>query len=332
MRVTNRLQTQTFIDQILGQQRELADLRAQVASGFKVAKASDDAGSAGTIVFFQNTLARLDENAKRMDYAENLLVQQESIIDNSSELMIRAKELANQASNEVYSPEQRRALAVEVFALRDAIVANANTRVLGRYIYGGSADDAPPYALTTPGYTVPVDPNDPAAQRYEFTTALGANNGRVARINDSEVMDVTSGGAFFQGAINALERLGRALEGYRTTPENSTTAPDLGGVAYVFPAEYTDQSAAIRNAMDQIDTAIATFSDERSTIGGRLNRIGQARALNGIIKENVETNRSGIQDADLAETASYLASLQNSYQALLSTGAQINRLSLLDFI
>jgi flagellar hook-associated protein 3 FlgL len=244
---------------------------------------------------------------------------------------VRAKELANQAANEVYSPEQRRALAVEVFALRDALVANANTRVLGRYIYGGSADNAEPYTLASPGYTNPAT-SDPAARRYVFTTALGADNGRVARINDSEVMDVTTGGSFFQGAINALERLGRALEGYRTTPELSTAAPNLGGVAYVFPGEYADQSAAIRDAMNQLDTAMTTFSDERSSLGGRLNRIAQARALNAIIKENVESNRSGIQDADLAETASNLASLQTGYQALLATGAQINRLSLLDFI
>lgn len=333
-RITSQYQNAQFIKQMFEQQNALANLRAQIASGYKVSRPSEAPGTAGTIVQFQQVLSRMKSHQDRMSYAENMLDQQETIISNAKDVMLRAKEIANQASNEVYSVEQRRQLAEEIWSLRDAIVNAGNTKVLGRYIYGGADDDDPPFDLNPNGpYANPTGASVPANRRYEFDYEFGSTTLRTVRITDDEIVSINSNGAnLFQPAIDALERLGRALEGYRTVPEVTTATPTLGGIAFNFPAEYHDQTGAITNALDQITASMNTLTAEESSIGARLNRISQAKELLATVFQTTEENRADLQDADIYSVSSQLSMMQTSFQALLASGSQINRLSLLDYI
>lgn len=310
----------------------MQSLREQVATGYKIINPSDAPGKAGTIVQFQNLINRLDRHKERISYAENMLTQQELVVSDAADLMVRAKELAQQVTNETYSVEQRRQLATEVWSIRDAMVAAGNTRVLGKYIYGGNDDDDPPFDLGPAPYTNPPGASVSANRHYIFDAEQGTANTRSVNITDDEILRVNTTGTIFNSAINSLERLGRALEGYRTTPEQSTSTPDLGGVAFTFPADYHAQTSALQNALDQIDTSKDAFITEQSDLGARMNRLTQARSLVDSVREATEKNRVDIQDADLAEVASNLSNLQTSYQALLATGAQLQNLSLLDFL
>jgi flagellin-like hook-associated protein FlgL len=281
IRVTNQYQNQVFIDTMFQQQKALSDTRQKIASGFDVSAAGDDPANASTIAQYQNLVNRIDSQTDRMGLAENMLSQQEGVISNAQNLMIRAKEIANHVS-------QRQQLATEVWGLRNAMVSAANTKVLGKYIYGGTADTVPPVTLSATPYTFPtITPPAVAVEannRYVFTTAQGVNNSRTINMTDDEVLKVTTGvpaggTSFFADSINALERLGRTLEGYRTTPEVSNAAPNLGGAAFVFPADFHGQTSALQNAMTQIDTAKDRFTIELSDIGGRTNRLNQARTF-----------------------------------------------------
>lgn len=341
IRVTNQYQNQVFIDTMFQQQKALSDTRQKIASGFDVSAAGDDPANASTIAQYQNLVNRIDSQTDRMGLAENMLAQQEGVISNAQNLMIRAKEIANQAASESFSVSQRQQLATEVWGLRNAMVSAANTKVLGKYIYGGTADTVPPVTLSATPYTFPtITPPAVAVEannRYVFTTAQGVNNSRSINMTDDEVLKITTGvpaggTSFFADSINALERLGRTLEGYRTTPEVSNAAPNLGGAAFVFPADFHGQTSALQNAMTQIDTAKDRFTIELSDIGGRTNRLNQARTFLASVRESTEKNRSDLQDTDIFEMTSRLTTLQTSFEALLATGSTINRLSLLDFL
>jgi len=341
IRVTNQFQNKAFVENIFQQQKALSDTRTKIASGYKINSAGDDPAAASTISQYQSLVNRIDAQTNRMSLAENMLSQQEGVVSNAQNLMIRAKEITTQAASESYSPSQRRQLATEVWGIRNAMVAAANTKVLGKYIYGGTADSVPPVTLSATPYLFPtITPPAVAAEannRYLFTTATGVNGARTINMTDDEVLKITTGvplggTSFFADSINALERLGRTLEGYRTTPEVSNANPDLGGAAFVFPPDFHGQTSALQNAIGQIDTAKERFTIELSDIGGRMNRIDQAKTFLSSVREATEKNRSDIQDSDIFEMTSRLTTLQSSFEALLATGSTINRLSLLDFL
>ena len=331
-RISSLQMLDTFIANMNKQRLDMEDVRNELSTGIKVSNPSDDPARAGTIEQLRNSLERLDRHKQRMAYATNLLDQQESVLQQARDIMTRAKELATQGANETVGTTLRSGMAVEVFQLRDALVNLANTKINGRYIYGNLDDDDPPVDQTT-AYTVPAGTNV-ANTRYRFDNETGTGTTRSVQISDFTSMQVTtSAGTVFSNAIGSLERLGRALAGYRSTPEDGSAIPDGGGVAFNLPSETSAQTDAIRLSINLIDTAVTNnIENERISVGGRLARIQIEQDLLDTAKLETQKIRSEIQDSDVAAAASRLNSLESAFQGTLSVGARINNLSLLDFL
>lgn len=337
-RITQLSRLNSFISQMAQTRSDVDTAQKQVSSGIKVANASDNPGQAGVIAQFQSTTKRIEHQQTRIENATSLLDVQESVLSEGDSLLVRAKELATQAANGSVSPAVRAQMSAEIFGIRDALVGLGNTQYQGKYIYGGLDDDDPPFdkATPAPGYTVPgaTNPNDAAAQRYIFDAESGTSSSRDVSIGDGQsVQVITPGSQVWTNAIAAVERLGRAVSGYRTTPEDLSGLPTGGGVAFNLPAETDAQTSDILESIDLLDTArTVDIGEEHSSVGNRMNRLSQAKDLLDVIKLDTDKARSSIQDVDVFEAASRLTNLQFNLQALLSTGSQINRLSLLDYL
>lgn len=334
-RATNVQSTLDFINQIFVQRAALDKARQRVATGLDVSNASDDPARAATISQFQRTLDRLQQHKQRIASVVGSLQAQEGIVSSAQDILLRSEEIALQGSNGTLSAEARVQLANEVFQLRDSLVGLANSRYQGGYVYGGLDDDDAPFDAVT--YDDPADANNPASVRYvvdDPDVDLGQDGVRTVRISDSDNITINSpGGQVFSNAISAMERLGRALAGFRTTPEDGSTLPDGGGAAFDLPDEVEEQNDAIREALSQLRSAReGDLSSERTSLGSRMNRVQQAQEIIDVLALNTEATRSAIQDADIFQAASELATLQVNLQGLLQSGARINSLSLLDFL
>ena len=338
-RISDLQRTGRFVENIYYQRLALERAREEVATGLEVINPSDDPGRAGTISQLQSTSQRLGRHKDRVSSAIGYLANQESILDSAEEVLVRARELAAQGANGTISIEAREQMAEEVFALRDQMVALGNSTYQGRYLYGGLADDTEPFAIATPppGYTNPTIPpataGDSETERYVFTAADGATNTREMQITDTETIRLnTVGNEVFTNSIGALERLGRALKGYRTTLDVNNL-PDGGGTAYALPAERDEQTANILSAMDALNSAMVNdIQPEKSDLGARMNRLQQVTGVLESMIVNTEMARSTLQDADPAEAIANITSLETGLKALLSSGARISSLSLMDYI
>jgi flagellar hook-associated protein 3 FlgL len=336
-RVSTSSSVTQFIDQIMRQRKDLNETQDKLSSGKEISDPSDDPGSAGTITSLRNALSRFEQQKKRISYARGLLSHQESTMETSSNIMLRAKEIAAQAANGVYDNEVRAQLAEEVFELRDALVDQANTRYQGRYIYGGLDDDDPPFGTSSTPYTNPATAaaTDAVRQRYVFdnvATELGQTTTRTVQISDTDSVQVTTAGTTFEEGIATLERLGRALSGYRSTPEDLSAYPDGGGVAFNFPQELDAQRAVIQGLLTPLENSRQTLVSERSNLGARINRLDQAEEFIKNITLSTEQARSELQDVDVYEMASLFQQQQTSLQATLASGTRLNNLSILDYI
>ena len=333
IRVTNREAATNFMKQLIEQRFNLEKARERVATGIEVVNPSDDAGRAGSIVALQGVIQRIDRHQERIGFAQGLLDFQENIATSASDLVIRAKELATQAANDSLSQESRALIADEVFQLRDQLVSLGNSTYQGLYIYGAADDDDAPFDSAQ--YTqAPLDPTQAADRRYFFDAEAGTAVTRSVQISDSEtVRVVTPGDQIFAGAIGAIERLGRALEGYRTGLDPVSGLPDGTGTAFTLPLEEPAQQDAILRALDALESARTTdIGAEITSLGSRSARLEQVSTVLTSIRANTDGARAAIQDADPFASASQYANLQASLQALLASGAQINNLSLLNYL
>lgn len=333
IRVTNREAAGNFVRLLIEQRYNLEKARERVSTGIEVVNPSDDAGRSGSIVAFQGVIQRIDRHQERISFAQNLLDFQENVANSASDLIVRAKELATQAANDTLTQEARSLIADEVFQLRDQMVSLGNSTYQGLYIYGAADDDDAPFDSAQ--YTqAPLDPTQPADRRFFYDAEAGTAVTRSVQISDSEtVRVVTPGDQIFSGAIAGLERLGRALEGYRTGLDVTSGLPDGTGTAFTLPLEEPAQQDAILRALDALEVARSTdLGAEITSLGSRSARLTQVSAVLESLKINTDAARASIQDADPFASASQYANLQSSLQALLASGAQINNLSLLNYL
>ncbi len=327
-RVTEYQTLSNVLKHAQAQRNNIDTLTGQISSGIKAALPGDS-NQTGAISQFRQQLDRLDGYKTRIASVESELVFRDDGLKDAQELIIRAKELATQGANEPNGSEGRAKMAAEVWQLREHLLTLANAKYQGKYIYNGTADATAPFQPTT--YTNGGSAD--SLERYQFnpTNLAGANDERTIRLSDDLTVDISSdGGSLFSNAIYGLERLGRALEGYRTTVV--ADVPTGAGTAFTFPADLAEQTADIRTALDLFNTAGDSIQVSRVTLGSQLRTIDTANGLMQLNRTSALQALEQIQDTDTVEAAAQLAQAQTSLQASLTISSKVLNLSILDYL
>jgi flagellar hook-associated protein 3 FlgL len=326
-RVGDNQVRRVLLDNILTNKEDVLRYSDQVSTGIKV-KMPGDSSSSGLIGQYQETLRRVESYSQQIGTIESSLAFQDTVLGEVQDVMTRVKELATQAASENTTVQGRAMLAREVMELRDHIVQLANSQYQGKYLYGGADDDDPPYDAAT--YTVPTSGLE--SQRYVYDAESGTDINRLVNITDNLSIAVNSSGSgVFTNAIQAVERLGRAMAGYTTLPASG--APDGTGAAYSFPADLARQSDDIANTIDLVNYSLSNdISIERASLAGRLRRLETAKSILSGLKDDGDQILTQLQKADITEAASSLSQAQTALEASYSVSARVLNLSILDFL
>ena len=327
-RVAENQNVRMLVSNALENKRRLNEVSNQLTTGVRVNKPSDSVDS-GSIARYQTLIAKVDSYGTTIAQAKSFLEFQDSIISQSTEIITRAKEIAQQAANETLSSQSRAQLAEEVYQLRDQFANLANSNYQGRYVYGGSDDDDPPY--DTDEYLEPA--SGAAKTRYVFDAEAGTEEGKTVRVTDGISVTLnTPANQVFGTGMEALERLSRTLAGYTTLPDGSGT-PDGTGAAYTFPDDYHAQTEDIRDAINLLNQSRdSDLIPERVSLGGRLRRLETGQALLELSKNSAKEVLSRLQDADETEAAANLQQAQTALQASYAVTAKVLRMTILDYV
>lgn len=120
-------------------------LEEKATSGLAVSRSSD---APSTFAQVQSLSAIVADQAVYQS-AANDAIGVHNIMDaalgDAGDILARAREIAVAMSSEVYSADERAVAAKEVEALRDSLLTLANTRFGERYVFAGTAWDAPAF-------------------------------------------------------------------------------------------------------------------------------------------------------------------------------------------
>jgi flagellar hook-associated protein 3 FlgL len=326
-RVTDRYLSSLYVNDIKRNKELTIKFGNEVSTGLKVSEPGDST-RASTIANFRTTTERLDGYKNTLASVESFLNFQESTINEASNLLVRAKEVATQGANESIGVQQRQTLAQEIFQLRDQFVRLANSTWLGKSVWNGAIENQEPFVQQT--YATPASGG--ASQRWVFNNQIGSTSLRQVGVGDGVSLTVNSAGnSVFEQGITALERLGRSLAGYATNPASGT--PDGTGGPRTFPADLNVQTADINAASDLLDSARKNNLEiERISLGARQGRLDTVKALIDLSKTNAKETLSSLQDADVAESASNLAQAQNALESSYILSNRFLRLTILDYL
>lgn len=277
-----RVSTSMIYDSaILHTNRSLADylsLSEQNASQKRINRPSDDPSGTRNVLASRTLLSEIAQRRENLDTAKGWLTAVDDAIEQSSTLVTKIKELAEQTATGTLTAEQRRMVAQEARELFEELVRLANTEFNGDHVLAGHKIDGPAYA-TCLWATVAGESLDQNA--VEYVSGASATSIKVQFTSAGTVgadaltyrYSTDGGGTWTDAALAAGDtelvlggvRLGLAAGS--VVSSNAGADDDTGGtVLYVRPAaaylgdDEDSASVGLSGASEVSATARGSFS------------------------------------------------------------------------
>lgn len=139
----------TKYNQMMGDQghlqRKLNDKNAQIASGLKIQYGYQDASVYNQNLKFEKEVNNLAQGVDLAEHARTATLNTDKTLSDLSETMVQFKTKLIHAANDIHNTTSREALANDLESLRDHFLRLANTSIGGKFIFGGSRTDRPPF-------------------------------------------------------------------------------------------------------------------------------------------------------------------------------------------
>ncbi|WP_045215302.1 flagellar hook-associated protein FlgL [Desulfonatronovibrio magnus] len=145
MRVSQSMLFNNFVTNMNKSSYQLMQLNMQASSQKRVNKPSDDAIGMSRILSYRDSIKALEQYKSNIDTAKGWLGLADETLMQANNVLIRSKEIAEQASTGTLNADQREILSYEARQLMDQMVNLSNTRYEGKSIFGGHKVDGPAF-------------------------------------------------------------------------------------------------------------------------------------------------------------------------------------------
>lgn len=146
MRVSTANSYDTTVSTLARRQADLAAQQERLSTGKRVLRPSDDPVAATLAEAAQNRLSRVQGDLRSLESSRASLVQAESGLAESGELIQKARDFIIAAGNATFGPSEREDIARQLEGLREQMISVANLKDnAGRTLYGGLGGSAIPF-------------------------------------------------------------------------------------------------------------------------------------------------------------------------------------------
>ncbi len=146
MRMSTASAFDNGIDTLVRRQAELSDAQARLASGKRIARASDDPAGAARAEHALAGILRSDTSQRGVDASRIAISQTESAMADAGTLLQQARESLVAAGNATYTDAQRQTVSAQLQSIRDQLLEVANrSDGAGSYLFGGQGATQKPF-------------------------------------------------------------------------------------------------------------------------------------------------------------------------------------------
>ena len=297
MRITENRLTSDFLFNVNNTSVRINELQNELSSGKRVNEPSDDPEGADLIMRLNASMARNEQFSANIGSAQSMLNTSTDALEGVQQIVAQLQTTMTQVSNGAQSSALP-TFADTVDGFLSQALALANTQFNGKYVFGGTQTQTPPYVLTPnaappPSQTVTYNGN---AAKIDY--AVGEGQTQTVNITGQEAFNGT---ALFDEIIKIKDNLKLGV-----TP----TQADFTAVANSLQA-ILNTSGRAGAVLQGLDTTSASLQQQHT----------QIMAL-----------RSMKQDTDVASATLELQKENTALQAALAVGAKILPQSLVNFL
>ena len=337
MRVGENTTLNTVRDSLNRSRLKMNDLQKQNATLKRVNAPSDDPVGNTKLMTIRNETLDNEQFEKNANLAKTFLNYTDSSLEEVTNLLARAKELAlGQASSAANGAESRAMVAQEIKNIQSEITAISNRRLGDRYIFSGYKTNMMPFdsegqgqykgddgnimvevqkdvfiGMNIPGRELflGADRPKPGLPQAPGVNLPGVANGQAA----SEGRDPASLEMATPSQVDPTQSIFRTLEALRV-------------------GLMTNDVDQIRSTLEPLDKISNRVITTRAQIGARSAGIDSAIANMG--KKNVFNAelQSGIEDADVIQVVSDMAREESVLRASLQASNKLIQPTLLEFL
>tara|TARA_B100001287_G_scaffold275111_1_gene281989 strand:+ start:346 stop:1272 length:927 start_codon:yes stop_codon:yes gene_type:complete len=306
MKISTNLMFQRALDQMGDSQNKLSKLQAELSSGKSVVNPSDKPQEATTIQRIKSVISRQDKFMDTITAVRTRLTTEETVLSSSTDVLTRIKELSVQASNDSYTNEDRKLIAIEIDEMIKELLSIGNSKdINGNYIFSGAKVKTPPFELTGSNELV-----------YN-----GDQTRNLVNINENRQIFINRPGSDIYTNVNRTEEDG--------TISSTGFFQALDDISNAIKESDRD---GINQGMNDLEQMVLKMTEVTAKVGASLRVMEVETEILEDTKLQLKTALSDVEDVDYAEAVTNMKKKLLSLEAAQSSFAQISRLSLFDYI
>lgn len=365
MRIADKMQFEQVKNNVGKNRSQMSELQNQAATQKRVTKPSDDPLAASRVLSNRIDLQGNKQFSKSLNYAKSFLEYTDQSLNDLSEVMMRAKELAISQSNDASANEQsRRVVATEVEQLYNQLINIGNRKLGDRFIFGGFRTQIAPF---TPKGEYMGDPGEMNIHiDKEAFLPMNVPGGRVflgqginrdgmaaptppqpriieelkiqqAKMQPAAAEPATQGPVQTRGpaSVSGLRGPDVPVPGPQTSPPST----EVNGGVNLFnvlkdleTSLRTNDKVGVHESLNHLDDALSQVVLTRAQVGSRGMVLDNFMQTLEKAKVDNQIAISSLEDADIFSTVSDITKTENTLQATLQTSGKLIQPSLLDFL
>lgn len=299
LRSTDAPTSSTTAAQISAARRRITDAQQQISSGKRINRPSDDPQGAAAVITLRTTQAEINQMKRNAGAASDALLAIDADVDNYERLIERARTLLARGGSDMTTDESKDILATEIDSLRSRMLALANSRREGIYVFGGTRQNEPPF--------------DPATA-VAATTLSGERQLRIEPGLPPISVSVLAEEIFSDAVGSIFGALTGAADALRGT------------------GDPVADKATVLAGIDRMESFTNRAGIARARVGSNLGAADVALERLNEASLSAEGAVQRIEAADFAEAAIRLTEGQTALQALIQSRGSSNRTSLIDYL
>jgi len=285
------------LDQI---QQRAQRAQQELTTGLKINQVSDAPDQIASLWQTRAEVDQVQQINSNLGRVKTEVDTAQQALQSAVTLVERAQSLGAQGASGTTDAQTRQDLADELGSILQELVSTANTTVEGRYIFSGNSDQQAPY-------------NIDLTQTSPISVYQGAGATRQVQSPDGSLFSVGLTAQQIFDSPNAQQNVFVSINNLRQALLNNDAAGTLSAVGDV------------QTAGAYLNQQLAFYGNVQDRVAGGLD-FGQTYAT------QLQTQLSGLQDADEAQAITELTQAQTQLQAALVSRAQLPRSSLFDYL
>lgn len=307
MRIPNLTMSDAVVDRLNVLRGKQNQLNQQLATGQRVSLPSEDPSAASRIMGMRSEVAISQQYARNIDTATAISEATSSAWASLNQISDRAGEIVAMVRGGVVSAQQRSAYSVEVNQMMMQAIEMGNSQYNGQYLFNGTNITNAPITVDVSGTGV-----SGVADSSDHPTAVaGPTSGEGLKIQVSDTLQIAP---------------------YSSASNNQKIATFINNLKDLRNALESNSSAGIITAQDKLKTSEADIVNAIAETGAGRSRLESIKVAAEKRFSDVNTLINAETDVDIAQAMVDLTKVQTAYQAALTAGGQILKLSLLDYI